>query len=54
MNFEEKWFKKLKTLTWDYEAEIIFNYNETGLFFRAFSDKMLCLKNEICHGSKIA
>ncbi|VVC40097.1 Zinc finger C2H2-type,Homeobox domain-like,HTH CenpB-type DNA-binding domain [Cinara cedri] len=38
----------------DYEPKNIFNCDETVLFFRALSDKTLCLKNETCSGGKIA
>jgi hypothetical protein len=37
-----------------YEAQDMYNADETGLFFNCLLDQTLALKGEICHGGKNA
>ncbi|GBP24490.1 Tigger transposable element-derived protein 6 [Eumeta japonica] len=46
------WHGKLKTLIENYDAQDIFNTDETGLFFKCLPDKTLTFKDEKCHGGK--
>lgn len=44
-----EWFSRLSNLTTDYKKKVIFNVDETALFFKCLSDKIF--KKEQCkHG----
>lgn len=46
------WMEKLKEICDGYEAENIYNADETGLFYRIMPNKTLCFKGEKCSGGK--
>ncbi len=48
------WKDKLQNIVAGYEAKDIYNGDETGLFYRAFPNKTLCLRGEKCTGGKIS
>ena len=48
----DDWTKKLPQIIEGYEPRDIFNMDETGVFYRAFQDKILRLKGEDCRGGK--
>ena len=49
----EEWIAKLPSIIQGYEPENIAKGDETGLFFRALPNKLLCLKGEKCSGGKL-
>jgi hypothetical protein len=51
-NATDLWFERLPKLLEGYEARVIYNADETGLFFYCLPDGMLALKGETCHGGK--
>ena len=48
----EEWAKRLLTIIHEFDANDIFNADETGLFYRALPDRSLVLKKEECKGGK--
>ena len=46
------WHSRLQTILKEYESDIIYNADETGLFYRLLPDKTLEFKSKICHGGK--
>jgi hypothetical protein len=48
------WFQRLPELLEGYEAQDIYNADETGLFFNFLPDQTLALKGETCHRGKSA
>ncbi|XP_045208819.2 tigger transposable element-derived protein 4-like [Mercenaria mercenaria] len=48
----QEWNDRLSSILREYSPENIFNADETGLFYRALSDKTLEFKNVDCHGGK--
>lgn len=46
------WFQQLPNILKDYEADDIFNVDETGLFFKCLPNRTLTFRNEKCHGGK--
>lgn len=48
------WKTKLQTILSEYQAEDIFNADETGLFYRMMPEKTLEYKNVKCHGGKMS
>ncbi|XP_019894080.1 tigger transposable element-derived protein 6-like [Musca domestica] len=47
-----EWKEKLKDLIKYYDANDIFNADETGLFYKCLPDHTFCFKDEKCHGGK--
>jgi hypothetical protein len=54
INAMDLWFERLLELLEGYEAQGIYNADETGLFFNCLPDQTLALKGETCHGGKSA
>lgn len=51
----DNWIRDvLPTILAPYEADDIFNADETGLFFKCLPDKTLTFKNEKCYGGKLS
>jgi len=48
----EEWTNRLPTILDGFEAEDVFNADETGLFYRATPDRSLVLSKEECKGGK--
>jgi hypothetical protein len=49
-NATDLWFERLPELLEGYEAQDIYNADETGIFFNCVLDRTLALKGETCHG----
>lgn len=47
-----EWMSKIPGYIWDYEPNDIFNFDETGLFFKCLPQKTLAFKNDRCFGGK--
>ncbi|XP_045174463.2 tigger transposable element-derived protein 6-like [Mercenaria mercenaria] len=48
----EQWKSKLPDIVKDYDKRDIYNMDETGLYFRALSDKTLCVRGDEFKGGK--
>ena len=50
----DDWNTRVQQITYRYSERDIFNMDETGLFYRAISDKTLTLKGQWCKDGKFA
>ena len=52
LNIVDERSQRLESLCEGYEPKNIFNFDETGLFFKVLPNKTLCLKTETCASGK--
>ncbi|KAJ6639131.1 Tigger transposable element-derived protein 4, partial [Pseudolycoriella hygida] len=50
----DDWFKQLPNILMDYDANDIFNVDETGLFFKCLPKHTLTYRNEKCYDGKFS